>query len=155
MNFYITGVGNYAPNYSFGAQAVEAEIDEETGEVRVHRVVYAHDAGTPINPKLVEGQIEGSVVMALGGGLCEEVKFDESGSLLNPNFIDYNIPRATDVPQIEVIHVVTNDPNGPFGAKECGEGTTSGTAPAIANAVYDAIHVMVDLPLTKLKKQRG
>ncbi|RLF76254.1 4-hydroxybenzoyl-CoA reductase [Thermococci archaeon] len=160
-NFYITGVGNYAPNYSFGAQAAEVEVDEETGEIKVERVIYAHDAGFPINPRLVEGQLEGAVVMALGGGLCEEIKYDDTGRMLNPNLIDYTVPRAPETPKIEVIHVVTDDPNGPFGAKECGEGTTSGTAPAIANAVFDALGIALDLPLTKekvlkaLKEQKG
>lgn len=149
-NFYVTGVGNFAPNYSFGAQSAEVEVDEETGEVKVSRIVYAHDIGYPINPRLVEGQLEGAVVMAMGGALCEEVEFD-AGRFINPNLADYNIPRAPEIPKIEVVHVITDDPNGPFGAKECGEGTTSGTAPAIANAVYDVLGIMVDLPLTKEK----
>lgn len=154
-NFYITGVGNFSPNYSFGAQAVEVEVDAETGEVKVERVVYAHDIGYPINPLLVHGQLEGAVVMAMGGALWEEVKYDERGNMLNPNLIDYHIPRSTVTPKIEIVDIITNDPMGPYGAKECGEGTTSGTAPAIANAIFDALGISVEIPITKEKVWRA
>ncbi|TAK29611.1 MAG: 4-hydroxybenzoyl-CoA reductase [Chloroflexota bacterium] len=128
---------NYA-TYTFGAQAVEVEVDPEIGEVRVLNVASAHDCGRAINPMAVEGQLEGSIHMGLGWTLMEDLIL-EDGRVINPSFLDYKIPTALEMPEVTIEHIESNDPEGPFGAKEAGEGITPPTAPAIVNAVYDAI----------------
>ncbi len=156
----IIGRGVYAhqggfggtPAVSFGTQAVEVEVDKETGEVRVHRVTVAHDCGRALNPMTVEGQLEGSIHMGLGFALTEDLLVDEKGAILNPSLKDYRLFRAPDMPEIEAMEVETDDPNGPFGAKEAGEGLVLPTAPAVADAIYDAIGVRVNsLPITPEK----
>ena len=140
--------GNFAPNYSFMTQAAEVEVDLLTGRVKLLKMVTAHDCGTPINPMLVEGQLEGSVVGGMGQALYENV-IVENGQVMNPSFLDYGFPTFMEMPEIEAIEVETDDPIGPFGAKEAGEGTQLSPAPAIVNAVYDAIGVdFMELPLT-------
>jgi 4-hydroxybenzoyl-CoA reductase subunit alpha len=109
----------------------------------------AHDCGLAINRTSVEGQMEGSLCMGLGEALFEEVKFDEKGKILNPNLAEYKIATALDMPNVDAIIVESNEPNGPFGAKEVGEGAIMPTIPAILNAVSDAIGVRIsELPLT-------
>jgi 4-hydroxybenzoyl-CoA reductase subunit alpha len=143
--------GNFAPNYSFMTQAAEVEVDLLTGRVKLVKMVTAHDCGTPINPMLVEGQLEGSVVGGMGQALYEDV-IVEKGQVMNPSFLDYGFPTFMEMPEIEAIEVETDDPIGPFGAKEAGEGTQLSPAPAIVNAVYDAIGVdFMELPLTPEK----
>ena len=143
--------GNFAPNYSFMTQAAEVEVDLLTGKVKLLKMVTAHDCGTPINPMLVEGQLEGSVVGGMGQALYEDVVV-EQGQVMNPSFLDYGFPTFMEMPEIEAIEVETDDPIGPFGAKEAGEGTQLSPAPAIVNAVYDAIGVdFMELPLTPEK----
>ena len=143
--------GNFAPNYSFMTQAAEVEVDLITGQVKLLRMVTAHDCGRPINPMLVEGQLEGSVVGGMGQALYEEV-IVEKGQMMNPSFLDYGFPTFLEMPQIEAIEVETDDPIGPFGAKEAGEGTQLSPAPAIVNAIYDAIGVdFMELPVTPEK----
>ena len=143
--------GNFAPNYSFMTQAAEVEVDLLTGRVKLVKMVTAHDCGTPINPMLVEGQLEGSVVGGMGQALYEDV-IVENGQVMNPSFLDYGFPTFLEMPEIEAIEVETDDPIGPFGAKEAGEGTQLSPAPAIVNAVYDAIGVdFMELPLTPEK----
>jgi len=143
--------GNFAPNYSFMTQAAEVEVDLQTGRVKLLKMVTAHDCGRPINPMLVEGQLEGSVVGGMGQALYEDV-IVEKGQVLNPSFLDYGFPTFLEMPQIEAIEVETDDPIGPFGAKEAGEGTQLSPAPAIVNAIYDAIGVdFMDLPITTEK----
>ncbi len=143
--------GNFAPNYSFMTQAAEVEVDLQTGRVRLLKMVTAHDCGRPINPMLVEGQLEGSVVGGMGQALYEDV-IVEKGQVMNPSFLDYGFPTFLEMPQIEAIEVVTDDPIGPFGAKEAGEGTQLSPAPAIVNAIYDAIGVdFMELPITPEK----
>ena len=143
--------GNFAPNYSFMTQAAEVEVDLLTGRVKLLKMVTAHDCGTPINPMLVEGQLEGSVVGGMGQALYEDV-IVENGQVMNPSFLDYGFPTFLEMPEIEAIEVETDDPIGPFGAKEAGEGTQLSPAPAIVNAVYDAIGVdFMELPLTPEK----
>jgi 4-hydroxybenzoyl-CoA reductase subunit alpha len=143
--------GNFAPNYSFMTQAAEVEVDLQTGKVRLVKMVTAHDCGRPINPMLVEGQLEGSVVGGMGQALYEDVII-ENGQVMNPSFLDYGFPTFLEMPQIEAIEVETDDPIGPYGAKEAGEGTQLSPAPAIVNAVYDAIGVdFMELPLTPEK----
>ena len=143
--------GNFSPNYSFMTQAAEVEVDLRTGKVKLLKMVTAHDCGRPINPMLVEGQLEGSVVGGMGQALYEEV-IVEKGQVMNPSFLDYGFPTFMEMPEIESIEVETDDPIGPFGAKEAGEGTQLSPAPAIANAIYDAIGVdFMALPITPEK----
>ena len=143
--------GNISAAYAFAAQAAEVEVDTETGEVKVLKIAAAHDVGRAINPMAVEGQIEGGVSMGLGYGLNEELVV-EKGKVLNPNFADYALPTALDMPPIDPIIVETIDPEGPFGAKGMAEPANNPTAPAIANAVYDAVGVRIkDLPITAEK----
>ncbi len=109
-------------------QAAEVEVDLQTGRVKLLKMVTAHDCGTPINPMLVEGQLEGSVVM--GQALYENV-IVEKGQVMNPSFLDYGFPTFMEMPEIEAIEVETDDPIGPFGAKEAGEGTQLSPAPPL------------------------
>jgi xanthine dehydrogenase molybdenum-binding subunit len=147
--------GNISAAYGFGAQAVEVEVDLETGKVRPLRIVAAHDIGRAINPMGVEGQIEGGIHMGLGYALTEEVLVKE-GRVGNPNFTDYRLHTAADMPQIETIIVETDDPEGPFGAKGVGEMGANAIAAAVANAVYDAIGVRItSLPITGEKVLRA
>jgi 4-hydroxybenzoyl-CoA reductase alpha subunit len=143
--------GNISATYGFATQAVEVEVDTETGEVAVLKIAAAHDVGRAINPMAVEGQIHGGVSMGLGYGLYEELVV-ERGEVLNPNFADYALPTALDMPPIETILIETDDPAGPFGAKGMSEPACIPTAPAIANAIYDAVGVRIrDLPITSEK----
>jgi len=143
--------GNFSPNYSFMAQAAEVEVDLDTGNVKLVKMVTAHDCGKAINPMLVEGQLEGSVVGGMGQALYEDVIVDK-GQVMNPSFLDYGFPTFMEMPDIAAIEVETNDPIGPFGAKEAGEGTQLSPAPAIVNAIYDAIGINFnELPITPEK----
>ena len=132
------GVGP-SPAYSYSAQVAEVSVDEETGEVTVHKVWAAHDCGRALNPVSVEGQIIGSVWMGLGQALEEEMVWKD-GLLMNPGLLEYRA-SAAESPDIEPIIVESIDPEGPFGAKECSEGSLAATIPAIANAIYDAVGV--------------
>jgi xanthine dehydrogenase molybdenum-binding subunit len=134
--------GNISATYSFGAQAVEVEIDIETGKINVIRVVAAHDVGKAINPMYLEGQIEGGVMMGLGYALTEEV-IVKDGKVLNPNFLDYKVPGSQDCPEIIPILVETDDPDGPFGAKGVGEPGCVPTPAAVANAVANALDTRI------------
>jgi 4-hydroxybenzoyl-CoA reductase alpha subunit len=143
--------GNFSPAYSFMTQAAEVEVNIKTGKIKVLKMVASHDCGRAINPMLVEGQLEGSVVGGMGQALYEDV-ITEKGQVLNPSFLDYGIPTAMETPSITSVEVETNDPEGPFGAKESGEGTQLAPAPAIINAIYDAIGVRFKtLPVTPEK----
>jgi len=133
------GVGP-SPAYSYSAQVAEVSVDEDTGEVTVHKVWAAHDCGRALNPVSVEGQIIGSVWMGLGQALQEEMVWKD-GMLMNPGLLEYRSPSATESPDIEPIIVESIDPEGPFGAKECSEGSLAATIPAISNAIYDAVGV--------------
>jgi nicotinate dehydrogenase medium molybdopterin subunit len=127
-------------------------VDDETGEVEVLRVVAAHDCGTPINPMLVEGQVQGGVSMGLGFALQEEMRFDGAGRQLNPNLTNYIMPTSLDMPEVDVDIVDSYDPTGPFGAKGVGEPTLVPTAAAILNAIHDAVGVRItSLPATSEK----
>ncbi len=138
-----------SPAYGCSAQVVEVTVDMETGQVTVEKMTDAHDCGRAINRMSVEGQMEGSLSMGLGEALMEEVKFDETGGIINADLAEYKIPTALDMPPIETIIVESDEPNGPFGAKEVGEGAIMPTIPAILNAVYDAVGVRIrELPLT-------
>jgi 4-hydroxybenzoyl-CoA reductase alpha subunit len=143
-----TGVANIAAAYSFGAQAIEVEVDEDTGKVRIVRVVAAYDIGKAINPDIVEGQIEGGILQGIGYALSEKLKYDSMGQLENPNFLDYKILFSEDTPKIDVFLIETDDPEGPFGAKSVGEPSLIPTAAAIANAIHDALGTRInELPI--------
>ena len=133
------GVGP-SPAYSYSAQVAEVSVDEETGEVTVHKVWAAHDCGRALNPVSVEGQIIGSVWMGMGQALTEEMVWKD-GMLMNPGLLEYRSPSSVESPAVEPIIVESVDPEGPFGAKECSEGSLAATIPAIANAIYDAVGV--------------
>jgi len=133
------GVGP-SPAYSYSAQVAEVSVDEETGEVTVHKVWAAHDCGRALNPVAVEGQIIGSVWMGMGQALTEEMVWKD-GMLMNPGLLEYRSPSSMESPQVEPIIVESVDPEGPFGAKECSEGSLAATIPAIANAIYDAVGI--------------
>jgi len=151
-----TGIANISAAYGFAAQAAEVEVDEETGKVRVLRMVAAHDTGRTINPTLAEGQIEGAILQGMGYALSERIICSRDGKVENPNFLDYKILFSEDMPKIETFLIETNDPEGPFGAKGLGEPGLIPTAPAIANAVYDALGVRVtELPITPEKVLEG
>ncbi len=136
-----------APGWKYGAQAVEVEVDPETGVIRVLKLVSVHDVGQALNPLAVEGQIEGGAIMGLSFGLFEELAYDQ-GKVCNPTFMDYRIPTALEIPRIIPVVVENPLPQGPFGAKGIGELSLLGVAPAIANAIYNAVGVrMRDLPL--------
>jgi len=144
------GVGP-SPSYSYSAQVAEVSVDPETGRVNVERIIAAHDCGRALNPLTVEGQIEGSVYMGLGQALQEEMVWKD-GRLMNPTLLEYRIPATLETPEIESIIVESHDPEGPFGAKEAGEGSLAATIPAVANAVYDAVGVRINsLPITPEK----
>jgi len=137
--------------YIFAAQTAEVEVDVETGEVSLIGGSAAHDVGHAINPQNVEGQIEGGYVQGLGYALIEETVFD-GGKVINPSFADYKILPAVDVPDLKSIIVEAYDETGPFGAKGVGEPSLVGVAPAVANAVFDAIGVRItELPITPEK----
>src|SRR5437763_326475 len=133
------GVGP-SPAYSYSAQVAEVSVDEDTGEVTVHKVWAAHDCGRALNPVSVEGQIIGSVWMGMGQALTEEMVWKD-GFLMNPGLLEYRSPSSVESPEVEPIIVESLDPEGPFGAKECSEGSLAATIPAIANAIYDAVGV--------------
>jgi 4-hydroxybenzoyl-CoA reductase subunit alpha len=133
------GVGP-SPAYSYSAQVAEVSVDEETGEVTVHKVWAAHDCGRALNPVSVEGQIIGSVWMGMGQALTEEMVWKD-GMLMNPGLLEYRSPSSVESPEVEPIIVESIDPEGPFGAKECSEGSLAATIPAIANAIYDAVGI--------------
>ncbi|MCP4868890.1 MAG: molybdopterin-dependent oxidoreductase [Proteobacteria bacterium] len=137
-----------SPTYSYTSYVCELEVDTDTGFIQPIKVWAAHDCGRALNPLSVEGQIEGSIHMGLGQVLCEEMDYN-GPNLLNANFLDYRMPTSSQMPELDVTLVESIDPEGPFGAKECGEGGLAPILPAVANAVYDAVGVRVrKLPLT-------
>ena len=140
------------------AEFVEVEVDTETGEVRVLRVVFAHDIGRVINPAGAEGQVEGGFQQGMGYALTEHLQFDaETGACLTPDFLDYKMATAVEMPRsIESVFIESDEPTGPFGAKSLSEPCVIVPAPAIANAIWNAIGVRVrDLPITPEKILAG
>ncbi len=134
--------------YSYSAQVVEVTVDEETGVVDVDQVWVAHDCGKALNRLTVEGQVQGSVWMGMGQAMSEETAYHE-GLMITGNMLDYRVPTIQDSPPIEVGIVESNDPHGPFGAKEAGEGSLAAFLPALTNAIADAVGVRFrDLPVT-------
>lgn len=123
-------------------------MDTGTGEVKILRMAASHDSGTILNPLLLEGQIVGGIAQGIGMALCEEVMLKE-GRTLNPSLSDYFLPTAMDIPEIVMSHVITNEVSGPYGAKCVGEPALVPTAPAITNAIYNAVGVRItSLPAT-------
>jgi 4-hydroxybenzoyl-CoA reductase subunit alpha len=134
--------------YSYSAQVVEVSVDEDTGVVTVDKVWVAHDCGKALNRLTVEGQVQGSVWMGMGQAMSEEAAYHD-GLMLTANMLDYRVPTIKDSPPIEVGIVESNDPHGPFGAKEAGEGSLAAFLPALTNAIADAIGIRFnDLPVT-------
>ncbi len=157
-----TGAGNLAHGIDFIATAVEMEVDRETGKVTLLKGVSGDDAGQPIHPVMLEGQVNGGSAHMMGHALLEEALYDEQGRMLNYSWRDYKQPTALDAPPYRVGHVHTHDPYGPFGAKGAGEASSCSTIAAIANGIYDAVGVRIkDLPITpekilaELKKKEG
>ncbi len=149
-----SGVGP-SPSYSYSACVAEVSVDTETGDVTVDNVWIAHDVGRAINPLLVLGQTEGSVYMGLGEVLMEEQVF-RRGLHKIPSMLEYKSPTTLETPDIHTILVETLDPEGPYGAKEAGQGPLLPVPPAIANAVFDAIGVRIDeTPITPDKILKG
>ncbi len=143
-----TGQGKVFPDFTFGSQAVEVEVDEETGEVQVVRAAACYDVGRAINRNSVEGQIEGGVAMGIGYAILEEDRV-AAGITATPNLMTYLIPTAPDVPDVTSIILESGEGMGPWGARGIGEPAIVPTAPAIANAVFDAIGVRATrLPIT-------
>jgi 4-hydroxybenzoyl-CoA reductase subunit alpha len=132
-----------SPAYGCSAQVVELSVDEGTGKITIDKMTDAHDCGRAINRTSVEAQLHGSLSMGVGEALYEQVKFDDKGRIINADLAEYKIPSALDMPPVDAIIVESDEPNGPFGAKEVGEGGIMPTIPAILNAVYDAIGVRI------------
>ena len=138
----LEGTAYYEPptvTWAYAANAAIVEIDAETGQVVIERYIEVHDAGTLINPAMADGQVKGGLVQGLGGGLFEEIAYDDQGQLLTGSFMDYLLPTASDVPPITVIHQETPSPLNSFGFKGLGEGGAIAPPVVIANAVCDAL----------------
>jgi 4-hydroxybenzoyl-CoA reductase alpha subunit len=154
-NYKGSGVGP-TPAYTFTTAIVQLDCDPETGEIKIEKIWIAHDCGRAFNPLLVEGQTEGSVYMALGEALMEEQVFRKNGLHKFPSILEYKSPTTLETPDIETILVETVDPEGPYGAKEAGQGPLLPVVPAVANALYDAVGVRIDeIPITPDKVLRA
>lgn len=157
----IVGIASLSPKSNptpCAAQFVEVEVDTETGEVKVLHAVYAHDIGRVINPNAAEGQVEGGFQQGMGYALMEKIQFDpDTGACLTSDFLDYKIPTAVEMPRkMDSIFIETDEPTGPFGAKSLGECCVITPAPAIANAIFDAVGVRFQqLPITPEKILAG
>ncbi len=155
----LIGTGHYTPHnkgmispaYGMGIMAMKVKVDKEIGHIDVKEVLVVHDCGQVINPLGARGQVEGSVHMGLGYGLCEDMAND-NGLVLNPSLNDYKLVRQRDMPFIEILDVPTYEPDGPFGAKEAAEATVAPTAPALANAVFAACGAQFDSNVLKPEK---
>jgi xanthine dehydrogenase molybdenum-binding subunit len=153
----IIGLASQAPTGNpspVSVEFVEVEVDTETGHVQVLRAVFAHDLGRLIHRKGAEGQVEGGFQQGMGYALMENLQFDrDSGTCLTGDFLDYKIPTAVEMPrEIHSIFIETNEPTGPFGAKSLSEPCITVPAPAIANAIYNAVGVRIrELPITPEK----
>ncbi|MEJ2724673.1 MAG: xanthine dehydrogenase family protein molybdopterin-binding subunit [Deltaproteobacteria bacterium] len=148
-----TGKGNLAHGLDFIASAIELEVDDETGQVTLLKSAHGDDAGQPINPLMLDGQVIGGSTHMIGHGLMEESVYDEKACAVNYTWRDYKQPTSMDVPLETIVeHIHTQDPYGPFGAKGAGEASSCSTLAAIANGVYDAVGVRIkDLPITAEK----
>ncbi|MBI4187109.1 MAG: molybdopterin-dependent oxidoreductase [Chloroflexi bacterium] len=152
------GYGNWVPAYTFVAHGAEVEVDTETGEVKLLKLVVAADIGRALNFTIVEGQIHGGAAQGIGYGLLEHglVYDKDSGQMLKPSIMEYKVPTAVDLPAIEPVIIETVDPAIPMGNKGVGETGVQNAAPALANAIYDAVGVRInDLPITPEKILRA
>ncbi|HUL31048.1 MAG TPA: molybdopterin cofactor-binding domain-containing protein, partial [Thermodesulfobacteriota bacterium] len=152
----ISGKGSFSPTQSpppFAAVFAEVEVDIETAEVKILKILYVNDSGRVINPATVEGQVEGGIAQSVGYCLTENCVINrETGVLESDNFTTYKIPSTLDMPETEVILYEEPVASGPFGAKAAGHGVTIAVNPAIANAIYDAVGVFItDMPATPEK----
>jgi putative selenate reductase molybdopterin-binding subunit len=154
----IMGIGSYVSPSSpppFGAQFAEVTVDTETGQVTVDRLVMAVDSGVIVNPLTAGGQIEGGMTQALGYAVCEEMRYDDKGNAIERDFDRYHIFRADEMPELTTIFVETFEPTHPFGVKAVAEIPMDGVAPAVGNAVRDAVGVDIDdNPITPEKVWR-
>jgi CO/xanthine dehydrogenase Mo-binding subunit len=147
---YRGGTIGASPAYSFTAHVAEVDCDAETGVVTVKKIWVAHDCGRALNPVAVEGQMEGSAYMGFAEALMEEQVFKPAtaahgaGLHHGPSLLDYRIPTSLDTPELESLIVESVDPEGPYGAKEAGEGPLHPSIPAIANAIFDALGIRCD-----------
>jgi len=146
----------YSPlrsTFANGVHAAVVETDPDTAEIKVLRYCVVHDCGTLINPMIVEGQVHGGIAHGIGNAFLEEIVYDRAGQLMTGTLMDYALPRAADVPRLEVHHVVTPSPLNPLGVKGAGEGGTLPAPAAIANAVADALRplgvAVTEMPLTR------
>jgi len=155
----IMGIGSYVSPVSpppFAAQFADVVVDTETGQVTVERLLMALDCGVIVNPATASGQIEGGMTQALGYAVSEEMVFDSDGRMINPRFGDYRIFSADEMPELQVLFVPTCEPSHPFGVKAVAEIPLDGVAPAVGNAVYDALGIQIrDIPLTPEKVWRA
>jgi putative selenate reductase molybdopterin-binding subunit len=155
----IMGIGSYVSPVSpppFAVQFAEITVDTETGQVTVDRLLMALDCGVIVNPTTAGGQVEGGMTQALGYAVSEEMVLDQHGRVANPRFGDYHIFSADEMPEMHVVFVETYEPSHPFGVKAVAEIPMDGVAPAVANAVYDAVGVQIpDIPLTPEKVWRA
>jgi len=139
-----------SPSFPFGAHVAVVEVDTETGDVELLRLVAVDDAGTLINPIVAHGQVHGGVATGVAQALYEEVVYDEDANLLSGNFVGYGFPSAAEMPSFEVVEMETPTPLNPLGAKGIGESGTIGATPAVQNAVIDALAPLgvrhVDMP---------
>ncbi|MFQ5875822.1 MAG: xanthine dehydrogenase family protein molybdopterin-binding subunit, partial [Dehalococcoidia bacterium] len=137
--------------FPFGAHVCVVEVDGETGEVKILRYIAVDDCGVVVNPLLVEGQIHGGVLQGVAQALWEVARYDENGNLLTSSFLEYLMPTALESPKMETARTVTPSPHNPLGAKGVGEAGTVAAAPAVVNAVVDALSphdvVHLDMPI--------
>jgi len=153
---YRGGTIGASPAYSFTAHVAEVVVDPDTGMVNVESIWVAHDAGKPLNPMIVEGQMEGSAYMGFAEAILEEHIFHDDGLHRGPSLLEYRLPTSLDTPELRSLLVHTADPEGPYGAKEAGEGPLHPSIPAIANAIHDAVGVRIDsLPFSAAKILRA
>ena len=149
------GIGSYVSPSSpppFAAQFAEVTVDTETGEVRVGKLVMAVDSGVIVNPLTASGQIEGGMTQALGYAVCEEMRYDANGRAVERDFDRYHILRAHEMPALSTIFVETFEPTHPFGVKAVAEIPMDGVAPAVGNAILDAVGANLDsIPITPQK----
>jgi CO/xanthine dehydrogenase Mo-binding subunit len=152
-----SGVGP-SPAYSYSAAVAEVDVNPDTGIVVVERIWIAHDIGRSINPMLVMGQVEGSVYMGLGEILMEEMAYRENRNVVHkfPSMLEYKSPTTMEMCDVKTYLIEDPDPNGPYGAKEVGQGPLLPVPPAVANAVYNAVGVRIDeVPITPEKVLRA
>ena len=141
------GVASYVSPVSpppFAAQFAEVTVDTETGQVTVDKLVMAVDSGVIVNPLTASGQIEGGMTQALGYAVCEEMRYDDKGDAIERDLDRYHIFRADEMPALETIFVETFEPSHPFGVKAVAEIPMDGVAPAVGNAIFDAVGINID-----------